>query len=538
MRYEFLLIAGVLLTACAGPQAAPAAVGGDQPRYGGRLTLSYAPDMANYDPSIAIRSESTHFSPIAYESLLGYKSGPGMEYMDTALEPRLAERWEVSSDARTYTFHLRKEVKFGDLPPVNGRELNANDVKFSYEYYSRTGEFKNYQERKLPAGTFAFMLAGLEGIDTPDRYTAVVRFKDPYVPFLNYSASYRIPIAAQEIADQDGHLQNRIVTTGPFQLDTSASQQGSHWVWKKHGSYWQAGKPYLDEVKTLLILEENAEHAAFKSRQVDFIVTNDYRAAEEQQKATPDAIAKEYPLPNAVHQWMTMKPGDPLYNPKLRKALSLAINRDEFIRVFGGGRGGWGIAGVFPGFFTQEEIKQVLRYDPAEARRLVTEAGYPNGVELIFMTSRDYGEAFIAKAELLQSQLKKAGINLTFRLFSQNEVGLKRRTAEGYDLAPTNRAVDTDVDSWIYAAFHSTSQSNFGKVNDPKLDALVEAQRRTVDPARRREAVREAGRYIGENALGISLPFQHEFSFTQPYVRNFHPNFGAHRPLAGAWVVR
>lgn len=285
-------------------------------------------------------------------------------------------------------------------------------------------------------------------------------------------------------------------------------------------------------------MEENAEQAAFKTKQIDYMVTIDPRAADDIRKASPDAGVREYPLPNAVHLWMTLKPGDPLSNPKLRKALSLSIDRDEFVRLFGAGRGGWALAGVFSGYFTQEEIKQLLRYDPVEAKRLVAEAGYPNGVDLVYMTSRDYGEAFIAKAELLQSQAKKAGLNITFKLASQNEVGLKRRTAEGWDLAPTNRAVDTDVDSWIYAAFHSRSQNNFGKVNDQKLDALVEAQRREVDPVKRREAIREAGRYVAEQSLGLVLPFQVEYAFTQPYVKSFYPNFGSFRPLADAWVAR
>src|SRR5204862_8155626 len=109
-----------------------------------------------------------------------------------------------------------------------GREFNSGDVKFSYEYHGRTGDFEG---KKLPAGTFNFMLEGLEGIDTPDASTAVVRFKEGFVPFLNYSASFRIPIVPREIFDRDGHLKDAIAGTGPFQLDPAASQRGSQFTW-------------------------------------------------------------------------------------------------------------------------------------------------------------------------------------------------------------------------------------------------------------------------------------------------------------------
>jgi len=189
--------------------------------------------------------------------------------------------------------------------------------------------------------------------------------------------------------------------------------------------------------------------------------------------------------------------------------------------------------------FSEAEVKQVLRYDPAEARRLVAEAGYPNGVEMAYILTPDSGTLFVSQSELLQAQLRKAGINLVMKSFTNQEAATKRRTGDGYDVAPTRRSsVDTDVDSNIFAPFHSRSPGNFGRVNDPKLDLLLEAQRREPDPARRRELVREAARYIARESLGMILPYGVEYRLTQGHLRGYYPNFGAVAPVADAWVAR
>ena len=135
---------------------------------------------------------------------------------DIQLTPLLAEKWEISPDAKTYTFTLRKGVKFQNLPPVNGRELTSADVKFSYEYSSRTGQFK---ESKLPPGKFVQYFEGLEKIETPDANTAVVTFSKPFAPFLSNAAEFTNPIMPKEIYDQDGNFTKKLVGTGPFQVD-------------------------------------------------------------------------------------------------------------------------------------------------------------------------------------------------------------------------------------------------------------------------------------------------------------------------------
>jgi len=260
---------GLLALGCTAPAPLPPAGAEDQPRYGGTITIGIGQDPWDFDLSIIGRSAGNSDSIfLSYESVIGVKTGPEVDYHEVVLEPLLAERWEVSPDARIFTFHLRKGVKFADLPPVDGRQLTSADVKWSHEYWTRTGPFK---DKGLRAGQFAFYLAGLDRVEAPDPGTVVVHFKEPFAPFLNYAAAYQNPILPHEIYDLDGNFSSRIVGTGPWQYDEAASQKGTRWVWKKNPDYWQPGRPYIEEVRRIILPDPATFGPAFKTKQIDLI---------------------------------------------------------------------------------------------------------------------------------------------------------------------------------------------------------------------------------------------------------------------------
>src|SRR5207245_6863803 len=95
-------------------------------------------------------------------------------------------------------------------------------------------------------------------VETPDPYTVVISFKQPFVPFIYNTADDHNPIMAHEIYDQDGHYKDLIVGSGSYQLDAVSSQKGARWVWKKNPTYWDAGKPYIDEGRWVVIGDNSA----------------------------------------------------------------------------------------------------------------------------------------------------------------------------------------------------------------------------------------------------------------------------------------
>ena len=151
---------GLAATACAQPVppgTGTRQTGGDEPRYGGRLNVRLSGDFSSFDTTLGAGRDPVIARHVR-SRLLGYKTGPDVKYEDAILGPELAERWEVSPDAKTYTFHLRKGVKWHDLPPVNGRELTSADVKTSFDYWGRTGQFA---DKKMKASRVTDPIEGL-----------------------------------------------------------------------------------------------------------------------------------------------------------------------------------------------------------------------------------------------------------------------------------------------------------------------------------------------------------------------------------------
>lgn len=535
-RSLFALTATVLLAAgCGGATPSAPTGGGDstQPKSGGTLTSAFRSDPFDWDPTTAgISIGNQHGWSTSHESLLTVKLGPDVDFNETVLQPALAERWEISPDAKTYTFYLRKGAKFHDLPPVNGREITSADVKWSYEYASRTGAHK---ETKLGPAKFAQFFEDLQAIETPNPSTVVVKFGTPFSPFLSNAAEFSNPILPREVFDQDGSHKDKLIGAGPFYLDTNASQKGSRWVFKKHAGYWEPGRPYLDEIRWLVLPDEATLAAAFTTKQVDVRPSGPENA--EQAKAKyAGAVVYDYVTPGGTMLYMNVRRA-PLDDVRVRRAISLALDRDEFAKVMNDGKAGYAMAGAFTGYFTEAEMRDALKHDPEQAKRLLAEAGYGAGLNMEhFYPGNAFGEAYLNGMQVLQSQLKKVGINLTLRSFDLADY-LSRTRGNTFDLTLRGLSTGIDVDSFLYGSFHPTSGRNYNGVNDPKLTQIIEAQRQETDIAKRRELIRQASRHITDNALALFAHGAVSYFVWQPYVKNFRPNAARTvAPFGATWL--
>ncbi|MCG3775878.1 MAG: Heme-binding protein A [Nitrospira sp.] len=513
-----ILASAILALACGpsagqGPGAAP-----DKPKPGGIYRQNITDDMFNWDMSLQASSVPNPFyTKVAYSSLLGRKLATDVPYGATVVEPNLAESWEVSADAKTYTFHLAKGIKFANIPPVNGRELTSKDVKFSYEYMARFGEFS-----KVGASQFAYLFAGLDTIETPDPYTVVVKFKESYAPFINYAASSDNLIMPREIFDADGSFKDKIVGSGPYQADVAGSQAGSKWVMKKNPTYFKAGLPYMDEIQFIILKDLATQQAAFKSKQIDFFTVTDFRAAQEIRTSIPEAVETSFPNTPAIIGINSKRP--PFNDFKVRKAFSMSIDRDEVIKILQGGEGGWALAfsNVRDDLFTQAEIKSILKYDVEGAKKLLAEAGYANGVsaEFLFTAGTPETEALV---QLLQAQWKKAGINLTLKPVDNNENVARRRSRE-FDILNLSEAAYSDLDGSLSLAIAKTGSFNYNQIDDPKVEEFLAAQRREGNPEKRTQILKDVLRYVNESGWAIGTWRRQLYMFTHSYVHDFYHN--------------
>jgi peptide/nickel transport system substrate-binding protein len=509
------------------------------PKSGGRIAVPIATDPFDWDTTIAGKSDPNgDGNALAYDTLLAFKQGPDVPYEHFELIPCLADKYEIP-DGTTYTFHLRQGVKFAPMAPVGGREQTSADVKWSFEYSSRTGQFAG---SKLPQSNFGWLFQGIDSIETPDPYTVTVKFKQPFVPFLTYVAFEYNGIYPHEIVDQSGDMRDNIVGSGPYQLDATSSQKGSKWVWKRNPNYWDSGRPYIDEIDWLVISDIQAVASAFQTGQLG-VIGGDVQALDSNQtalvkKQNPSAVPYGYVKP--ASEFYFYQQSGPLSDIRVRQAVGLALDRDEIIKTIDAGDGLWGMSGGFNSTFTQDEIKQILKYDPQQSKQLLAAAGYSNGLDLeLPYPGHDDGDAYIAKIQLVQSQLKKAGINLNLKSIDRSDFNQAKRVGKFQIILATKGPLVGDVDSFLYAGFYSTSVSNYGRVNDPQLDSLLTQQRQEMDATRRQEIVRQAVKLIATQGYSYATDAARVWYFWQPTLHGWAPQYGVYRlPSKESWLDR
>jgi peptide/nickel transport system substrate-binding protein len=494
-----------------------------KPKTGGHLNVAMPADPYDFDPT-GKPSENQNAIKPAYDSLLSYKTGPGVNPAEMILQPAIAEKWE-SPDGQTYIFHLRQGVQFANLPPVNGRAVTVEDARWSIQYHSRTGPIK--QDKKLFPALNTWAFEGMDSVETPDDKTLTIHFGAPFVPFLNYIAQYWFPILPHEVYDADGNFSNRIVGTGPWQLDPDQSQRGTRWVYKRNPTYFGSGLPYLDQLNWLIIKDDETQNAAFRAKQIDILgadhSTVDDTTVDQIARENPSASRLEYPSTKGGIVYINAnKP--PINDLRVRKAVAFALNRSDMVKTYGGGTAGWAAAAETPGFFTQQELEQLCVYDVNQAKQLLAQAGYANGVDIeIINPGADRGQKEVGMIQLFQAQMKLAGINIVYHPLDRASEGNRKKSHDFYFDMTAGGASD-DIDAALYANFYSKSDKNYGATNDPDLDKLLIAQRQELDENKRRDIVRQAVRRIYDQVWALSFFFPGQYQFAQPYVKNYAPH--------------
>src|SRR6266571_4859884 len=252
------LAAGVTLSAwpLAGPSVLWGAEAG-QPKRGGTLRVR-GWDPVHFDPELTRNFKTNTTLSFVYSTLLRYKVGAGTPPGTFAVEPHLAEGWETPDDT-TYIFHLRKGVKWHNKPPVNGRELVAEDVKFTFDRFLTE---KGNPERQL--------LDSVERVEVVDRYTVKFLLKEPFVWLLDILANAMCMwIVAPEVVQKYGDLKtvDTAIGTGPFLLEDYEPNVKT--VFRRHPAYFRPGLPHVDGVEWLVVDDESTGLAMYRAGQLD-----------------------------------------------------------------------------------------------------------------------------------------------------------------------------------------------------------------------------------------------------------------------------
>src|SRR3989449_2227229 len=408
------LTAGVTLAAL--PLASPETLWGTeagQPKHGGILRVR-GYDPPHFDHHLTLNFKTNTTLSFAYSTLVRYKVGADVRPGTFTIEPHLAERWEQPDDT-TYLFHLRQGVTWHNKPPLNGRELVAEDVKFTYERF-----------RAEPANPLRFTLEAVDRIEVVDRYTVKFLLKEPFVWLVNVLANpYSTWIIAPEVVQQFGDLKKpeSVIGTGPFILERYEPNVKT--VFKRNPAYFLKDQPYVDGVEWLVLDDPSTGLAMYRTGQIDCGPAAQWSVRQQDldtlKKSHPHLVYQDY-LSTVTNAVLYLRTDLPLFNDvRVRRAISMAIDRQGIIdAVWIRGDPTPAIArGATEWSLPIDQLAEGARYyqyDPQEARRLLAEAGVAKGVKTSIATTNGYGPDLLDAVQLVQHALKEVGIEAEMKL--------------------------------------------------------------------------------------------------------------------------
>jgi peptide/nickel transport system substrate-binding protein len=537
-RRDLLKLGGL---AAAGAVVAPSTGRAQTPKRGGRLTLRTW-DPPHFDPMLTVAFKTHVALSFTHSRLLKHKAGPGVAPGTFPLEGDLAESWTQPSET-SYVFKLRKGVRWHPKPPVNGRELTAQDVVYSVERFLTVKGNAN-----------AYMLRAVERVDAPDPYTVRFTLKEPFAWFLDMLANpHAVAIVARECVEKFGDLRpaEAVVGTGPWMLDSYRPNVGLTLL--RHPGYFLPGLPHIDRVELLVDEDHASRIAAFVAGKYDLgweLTGSIERTYWAQIKDTlrqrrPGLVTAEFPSNVMGH--VSMRTDRPPFNDaRVRQAMSLAIDRQGILDAVAEGVGVMNPA--VPAALKEwtlpidqlGEGARYLRHDPAEARRLLAAAGQPNGFpgSVCFTT---YGSTIVVDSmQLIVKYLKDVGIDAKI---DQKEYGAYIASCfygkfDSMAFGPQTPYLDPD--NFLFGQYYPGEAKNQSHIDDPVVTDLLVRQRRTFDVARRRELIHALQRHLARQQYYVQLPAAVYIAVWDGALKNYAPNLGYDYGgrLVAAWLDR
>jgi peptide/nickel transport system substrate-binding protein len=495
---------------------------------GGTLNVMLREDLA---PGFAVHESatiSTVFpSSPCFSNLVMFDAATPVESMDSVV-PELAEKWSWQDNYRNLVFFLKKNVKWHD-----GQPFTSKDVKFTFDMVRGAPDAQG----KLRLSPRKDWYANVEHIETPDPYTVIFRLKRPQPSLLMMLASGYSPVYAAHVNPAD--YRNSCVGTGPFKL--KEWRKGEFIDYVKNPDYFVKGRPYLDGLRYVMIVERGTRTAALQSGQLDVAMPGETTktAAEQLKKAVPQLVVT--PVATSVTDNIIMNGRKPPFdNVNVRQAVSFAIDRSALIRVvLQGGAvpavammprpyGVWGLvdkdlAGL-PGYGKPADMKE-------RAKKLLAEAGYAPGKPLkIEMVTRAIA-VYVDMASFVINELKQVGIDATLKQVETAQWH-PMATRGDYQIGAnlTGLGVD-DPDANFYENFACGSPRNYGGYCSELVTKMIEQQSQELDPPKRLAHVVAIQKQLEQDAARPTLDSRLDYFTVWPHVKNMVPhhnifNFG------------
>lgn len=440
----------------------------------GMLNLADPHNTYGMDPSYLIQ---------IYEPLINIDS-------DNNMTPCLAEKWEISDDGKEYTFYLKEGVKFH-----NGYDFTAKDVKFSFE-----------RAASSPYTSMAY--EAMDSIEVVDDYTVKVYLKYSYAPFIYWLTTFCGLIVSEEyvteVGEEFGKIAETAIGTGAYIL--KEWNIGESVTMERFDGYHK-GPATIKTIKYKAFSEGSSAVIALETGEIDFykdipiVDINTVKNNTNLEFEEMSSLMYYYLAPNMS--------SDLFSNTTLRKALAYAINREDVYLVAAEGSGIIANSPISENLFgTPDNIPEWYEYNPDKARRLLAEAGYPNGLDISIKIVQEYNIPKIA--QVIQDNLSKIGINAEITILEMSTFISEVASDGDYEMTIMifgGLVPDADV---LFLHFHEScfgTSGNFIRYIDPEMNRLLEQGRMEMDTAKRKEIYKNVIEKSHDEVLQIPLYF-------------------------------
>jgi len=500
----------IAVTMVLGLWAAPIAA---QPA--GTLVVGLVAEPVNLDPPQVTDLNSNRVGRRIVETLVTFPEE------STQVVPGLAESWTISKDGLQYTFKLRRGITFHD-----GTPLNAEAVKFSIERQINPSH-PAYKLGKYPFANFFF--GNVKAVEVLSEERVAFLLNEPRASFLSIltagAASIVSPTAVMKWGpDYPTHP----VGTGPFRF--ASWDRGQRVVLEKNPAYWK----YPVKVERVIyrpIVEDQARLTELLTGTLDVIVGVPADFVSQLEQNAKITLLKQV----GAHVWYLgmnnqKKPFD---DKRVRQALNYAVNKDAIVKDVLKGTGAASRGPVLPGTWGADPALKAYPYDPERAKKLLAEAGYPNGFSTtLWVPESGSGmQAPVAMSTVMQSNLKAVGVNVSLQIMEWGAYLAKLRTKEQELFALSWMAGTEDPDMVMYPLLHSSQWTPVGPnralYKNARFDALLQQARLTTDQAKRAQLYKEAQRILVDDAPWVFVDHEIQIAALSKRVQGFklHPSF-------------
>ncbi len=570
----FLTLAS-LLSACTEPgypegDLGPAAGG---KKAGGIYRVNETGELSSLDPPRINDVTSSHVCLNIFDNLINFDA-------DLNIAPELADSFTIGDDGTTYTYHLRTDVYFHDdacFPNGRGRRFVADDVKYSFtrvcDIRVGTKNFDYFRDKVVGASEYfdatrevfrnggALKVNNIPGFVVVNDSTFQIKLTKPFAPFENYPALTGMAIHCREAVEKYGKdVSEHPVGTGPFQFVSWAPDR--ELILKRNPRYWRRDEhgnrlPLLDGVRFSFMKDDKLQLLEFAAGKLEesYRIPNEFFANIVDENKNPTGKFSKFKLlhvPALSTQFYGMLTIDPLFKDvRIRKAINMAIDRRRIIRyVLHGQAAGPAEHGLVPSSMPGYDYDSVrgYRYDPEQARRLLAEAGYPDGKGLpeITLQLNAGGGRNVSIAEAIQGMLKE-NLNISIKLlqveFAQHLEQIDAGHAPFYRLGWV--ADYPDPESFlnlfygkIVPASGGISPINHVRFRNAEFDAAFEKAMTTTDRQERMRLYRVAEQIAIDHAPMLLIMHDEDYRFIQPYVMDYPNNAMDRLRLHGVWFNR